>query len=70
MNTPETRAAYVQSQATAAMIEALGMQAENAQRIHRGEAMAYDEAAFDAVINKYGLDHNSIVSFLRGEIKP
>lgn len=63
--TPEQKAAYIQSQATSAMIEALGMQALNKERELRGESMAYDDVAFDKLIEKYGLDHNTVVKFLK-----
>ena len=43
-------AAYVISQAVAAIIEALGMHAENQQRLACGYSVAYDSQAFDAVI--------------------
>ena len=66
MNTPEERAAYIISQSAAAHIKALGMQAENMQREALGQSMAYDEAAFDNLIQEHGLDHNSVVSVLRG----
>jgi len=49
MNTPEERAAYVISQSVCALIEAMGMVAENKQREHRGESMAYDACSFPAV---------------------
>jgi len=36
-----------------ALIVAMGMQAENQIREHRGEAPAYDEDAFIGVLRKY-----------------
>ena len=41
--------------AICALIEAIGMMEENKQREHRGEAMAYDEAAFNQLIYKHNL---------------
>lgn len=66
MNTPEAKAAYINSQVAAAMIEAMAMQAENAQREQQGYAQAWPESCFMELIQKYGLDHNSVVSFLKG----
>lgn len=54
--------AYIIAQATAAMIEAMGMQAENAQRLQNGESIAYDAKAFNDLNNNYGLYHNSVMS--------
>lgn len=64
MNTNE-KAAFIQSQATAAMIEAMGMQALNEHRKSLGQTIAYDDEAFVNLIEKYGLGHNSVLSFLQ-----
>lgn len=40
------------------LIEAMGMYAENQQRIHRGESLAYPEKAFQKLIEKNGVHHN------------
>lgn len=60
--TDEQKAAYVQAQAVAALIEAMGMAAENMQRSHQGASIAYDEKAFLEIIEKYGLHHNGLMS--------
>ena len=39
--TKEQSAAYVSAMATCAMIEAMGMQADNAQRTQQGESIAW-----------------------------
>ena len=54
------KAAYVMAQAAAAMIEALGMHAENQQCAARGHSMAYPELAFARLIDKYGLHANAL----------
>lgn len=66
MNTPEERAAYVNSRAAAAMITALGMVAANKEREARGESQAYPEKAFMDLVTEYGLYHNNIVEILQG----
>lgn len=53
--------AYINSQAIAAQIEAMGMQAENDQRKAIGASMAYTEQDFIDLIDKYGIGHNSVV---------
>lgn len=58
-------AIYVQSQIACALIEAMGMQAENMQRQHRGESMAYSDVAFNDLIVKYGIHHNAILTLLK-----
>lgn len=62
--TPEQKAAYVNAQVACAMIEAMGMQAENMGRVHRGTAMAYNDEHFSALIEKYGLHHNAIHEYV------
>ena len=58
------RAAYIISQSICAMAELMAMQAENAQREHSGESMAYRETDFVEVIDRYGLSHNSVLLYL------
>jgi hypothetical protein len=57
-------AAYINAQATCAMIEAMGMQAENKQREIQGYSIAYDDKAFFDLIEKYGIHHNATVATL------
>ena len=60
--TPEQRAAYVYAQSVCALAEVEGMKAENMQRDALGQSMAYAEEAFIAVIEKYGIHHNSVLT--------
>lgn len=60
--TDEQKAAFINSQAAAAMITAMGMVAANQERTANGHTVAYDEAAFEAVVAQHGLGHNSVVS--------
>lgn len=60
--TPEQQAAYVISQSVSALIEAMGMTAENRHRLSVGNSVAYGEEAFQAVIERYGIQHNAILS--------
>jgi len=41
--------------AIAALIEAMGMMAENKQREYKGESLAYTEDAFNALLYKHNL---------------
>jgi len=59
------RAAYIISQSVCALIEAMGMTAENHQRLHYGESMAYNYEAFYELLDQYGLHHNAVVTYLR-----
>ena len=65
--TDEQTAAYVMSQAAAALIEAMGMQAENMQRSHLGQSMAYNDEAFFTLNNMRGIHHNAVLTTFRGE---
>jgi hypothetical protein len=58
--TEEQKAAAVNARVACAMIRAMGMQAENAARILRGEPIAYTEEAFDRVIIEEGIHGNAI----------
>jgi hypothetical protein len=61
--TPEQQAAYIQAQANAALIEAMGMMSENLQRLQRNESIAYPETAFQDVILRAGIHHNGVIGF-------
>jgi len=63
MNT-EQRIAYIQSQVVCAQAEIEGMKALNHERMDGGYTLAYDEAAFLAVPEKYGLTHNQVIAYL------
>lgn len=62
---PIERAAYIISQAACAQIEAAGMIAENQQRAAVGASMAFPAEAFDALIDRYGISHNAVMTYLR-----
>ena len=56
---------YLNSQIACAMIEAMGMQAQNQQREILRESPAYVEDSFMQLLDKYGLHHNSVITFLQ-----
>ena len=64
--TDEQKAAYVFAQGVAALAEIAGMTAENMQREHIGEAMAFTHGDYLAVIEKYGVHNNAIISLFHG----
>ena len=51
----DTNALNNLTSAICALIEAMGMMAENKNREHRDEAPAYDEVAFNQLIYKHNL---------------
>lgn len=63
--TPEQQAAYIIAQAACAMIEVAGMQAEDRAweklgfNPHGGEE-------YRAVIEKYGIHHNAVITLFQG----
>jgi len=59
------KVAYLNSQIACAIIEAMGMQAENEQRKIMGNSPAYVKDSFMQLLDKYGLHHNSIITFLQ-----
>jgi hypothetical protein len=70
MNTIEQRVAFVNAQTAAMLAELEGMKAENALRERRGEAQAYTEADFMNLPDRYQLDHNTVIAFLRDGSRP
>jgi hypothetical protein len=60
------RAAFLISQSVCALIEAMGMQAENLRRHHGGESMGYTESAFEDLLLKWGIHHNAALNTLNG----
>lgn len=59
------RITYQNAQNTAAMIEAMGMQAENDIRKRNGDMLAYSADMFFGLIDKYGLGCNTVQHFLQ-----
>ena len=57
--TEEQKAAVINARCATAMIRAMGMQAENEVRRHRGEAPSYREEDFVKVIEEEGTCWNS-----------
>lgn len=55
-------AAYVMGQAAELFARVSGMTAENQQRAHRGESMAYVESDFLAALDASGCHHNAALS--------
>ena len=49
----------------AAQIEMEAMKAENKQREHLGQSMAYVDSDFASLIEKYGIHHNALVESQR-----
>ena len=63
----EQRAAFQIAQAACAMIEALGMVADNLQATCEPGLLPYDKAKFDDLIDRYGIGHNAAVTWLTGQ---
>lgn len=60
------RVAFIQAQVVCALAEIEGMKAENAHyALCNGGAVKYGEEAFNSVPVRYGLDHNSVILYLR-----
>ena len=58
--TDEQRIAFLHAALMRANIRAIAMQSENIQRVQRGEAIAYGEQAFLALINEEGIHDNAV----------
>lgn len=62
--TENEKAAFVQAQAAAALIEAIGMLAANSDP--KNTSLAYYESDFLGLLDKYGLHHNNLISYFLG----
>ena len=62
--TPEQMSALVSARVARALIRAMGMQAQNMQRAAVGSSMAYDDAAFFALIDEECIGENSVIQYL------
>ncbi len=51
--------AYLMAMTVTATARIEGMKAENQQRIHRGESLAYMDEDFERVVNECGIHHNA-----------
>ena len=60
-------AAFLCSQTACMLAELAAMEAANAERAMHGFALAYAEADFIALPDKYGIGHNDAMKLLRGE---
>lgn len=58
--------AILNARVARALIRAMGYQAENLQRQHRDESMAYMEKDFSDLIELEGISHNDVISLLSG----
>jgi len=58
-------AAFLNSQTTCAMIEAMGMQATNEQKKLMGEYPCYTESDFQSLISKYQIGYNDALIILQ-----
>ena len=64
--TIEQRIALLNAALMRVNVRAIAMQAENISRVHRGEAIAYGEHAFEALIEEEGLDFESVARVVTG----
>lgn len=64
--TPEQKAAFVNAQVAVFNARVAGMIAENAQRVHIGQSLAYGEGDFTAIEREYdALLSNNLLDFFR-----
>lgn len=66
--TPEQKIAYINAQTVCAMIEAMGMAAENNVRFQGGFSAAYRDDAFFNIAVKYGIEAAQLKKFLEPEV--
>jgi hypothetical protein len=59
----EQQAAYITAQAAYALIEAMGMQADNGNRQATGLPGPWTKKDFDGLIERYGIHHNAVIGY-------
>ena len=69
-HTDEIRAAVLMARAACLNAEIAGMVAENQQRVHQGQSMAYGEDNFTAAIERNMLGESAITQvIIHGELR-
>ena len=66
--TPEQQSAYIISMAVCAMIDALGMQAENQLQIANSSPPSFNAYHFKGLIEHHGIHHNAVIAFFQGRL--
>lgn len=64
--TPEQAAAFINAQVACAQAEMAAMHAANRAREEQGHSHAYDEEAFLAIPDRFGISHNAVLTLFRG----
>jgi len=64
--TPEQQAAYIIAQSACMHAEIEGMRSANLAAAVNADLPPFKKEDFDALPARYGLDHNSVVSFFTG----
>lgn len=64
--TPEQQAAYIFAQSACMLAEMEGMKAANAERTRHDCPPLYSMEDFDALPNKYGVHHNTVIGWFTG----
>jgi hypothetical protein len=64
----EQQAAYIIAQAVCAMAEIAGMQAMDRAWEKQGYS-TYNDLDYAAVIEKYGIHHNAVLSLFQGSVR-
>jgi len=59
------RCAFIYTQTVCAMAEIEGMRAANSIALWNLQPAPYNKEAFDEIPARYGIDHNSVISYLR-----
>jgi hypothetical protein len=62
--TSEEKAAVINAATARALIQAMGMQAENQARAQAGESPAYNEGHFYELIDREGIGHNAVYGMI------
>lgn len=60
------RAAFITAQAACAQIEAVAMQAQNAEDVAAGRPITFRSDAFMALQDQYMIGHNAVIQYMMG----
>ena len=64
--TDEQRIVYLEGILLQARITLESMLTANAERIHRGESLAYNQTAILGLIDEFGIHHNALITNIYG----
>ena len=64
--TDDQKVAYINAMVACALIECAALKAENAEHLMLGQLPPHGKDEIMAIIDKYGISHNAVITTFRG----